>query len=552
MADVFGYLIEEEAGDHRLGEDVVNTQAFPSGALRNLRDPNNGGNRFGDRGWQPAHMDEYVNLANDEDNDYGGVHINSGIPNRAFYLFSTSAGIGDANAARVYYRALDRYLTRNSQFADLRIAVAMAARDLLGAGAEQAANDAFAAVGIGGAGGDYEEDIETNGGDRFLLLSDVAQDALYLADEDGTLISNPLANVSLLSRPSITDNGATAYFVDDQNRLRFYRFANGTLGFVETNPRTIWRNVAVSKGGRRIAVTTTAQDNKIIIIELATGQGVEYTLTNPTSAEGISTDNVLYPDVLEWEPGGEFLMYDALSRLDDGIEFWDINFLRAWDQDTDDFGEGSIIKLYRNLDDGESIGNPTFAKNSPYVIAFEEVNFTTQDFTVVATNIERGESAVVWRNGIISYPNYGVADDRIIFDAELDDVDETRVLATIMVADDKISPVGNATITVEGGHWGIFFATGERELDTGIDGPLVEDERVRVYPTVTAGLVTVETEVSTSQSPLQVFDAAGRLVKILPFFGPKSEVDLSGLRNGAYFLAVPTGGGTVIRRVIRR
>ncbi|MEO0733182.1 MAG: M4 family metallopeptidase, partial [Bacteroidota bacterium] len=219
MADIFGYLIEGEAGDYRLGEDVVNTQFFRSGALRNMRDPNNGGNRFGDRGWQPAHMDEFVTLPNDRDNDNGGVHVNSGIPNRAFVLFSESPGIGDSRAERVYYRALTQYLTRSSQFADLRIAIARAARDLFGAGAETAANNAFTAVGIGGDGGDYEEDIEVNEGDRFLLLSNPALSELALADEGGNLLNDPLVTVGLQSRPSVTDDGSTIFFVDDENRI---------------------------------------------------------------------------------------------------------------------------------------------------------------------------------------------------------------------------------------------------------------------------------------------------------------------------------------------
>ncbi|MEM9526944.1 MAG: M4 family metallopeptidase [Bacteroidota bacterium] len=304
MADIFGYLIEGETGDHRLGEDVVNTTFFRSGALRNLRDPNNGGNRFGDRGWQPAHMDEYVNLANNEDNDYGGVHVNSGIPNRAFYLFSTSAGIGDARAERVYYRALSTYLTRSSQFADLRIAVANAARDLYGTAAETAANNAFAAVGIGGEAGDFEEDIEINTGVRFLLYSDPAQETLFLADESGDILSNPLATVDILSRPSITDDGSAAFFVDAQNRLRVIDFVNNRLLFVEENPSTVWRNIAVSKDGRRIAITTTQQDNRIFIGDLDSGTTREMILTNPTTATGINTDNVRYPDILEWDPGG--------------------------------------------------------------------------------------------------------------------------------------------------------------------------------------------------------------------------------------------------------
>ena len=73
IADVFGAMIDDD--DWLIGEDIVKEAYFPSGALRNLEDPHNGDHA---NGWQPAHMDEFVDLSEDE--DYGGVHINSGIP----------------------------------------------------------------------------------------------------------------------------------------------------------------------------------------------------------------------------------------------------------------------------------------------------------------------------------------------------------------------------------------------------------------------------------------------------------------------------------------
>lgn len=41
---------------------------------------------------QPKFMSEYVDLPNDEENDWGGVHTNSGIPNHAFYKFNMKLG----------------------------------------------------------------------------------------------------------------------------------------------------------------------------------------------------------------------------------------------------------------------------------------------------------------------------------------------------------------------------------------------------------------------------------------------------------------------------
>jgi hypothetical protein len=52
---------------------------------------------------QPAHLDDYV----DTTEDNGGVHINSGIPNRAFHLTATGIGGSSAEGAgRIWYAAL--------------------------------------------------------------------------------------------------------------------------------------------------------------------------------------------------------------------------------------------------------------------------------------------------------------------------------------------------------------------------------------------------------------------------------------------------------------
>jgi Zn-dependent metalloprotease len=82
FADVFGVMIDRN--DWTLGEEVVNTQYFPSGALRSMSDPNQGGSSLNDPGYQPAHMNDLYTGSQDN----GGVHINSGIPNHAFYLLA--------------------------------------------------------------------------------------------------------------------------------------------------------------------------------------------------------------------------------------------------------------------------------------------------------------------------------------------------------------------------------------------------------------------------------------------------------------------------------
>ncbi|MGB7605060.1 MAG: M4 family metallopeptidase, partial [Lutisporaceae bacterium] len=134
MSDVFGYLIEPN--DWLMGEDVY-TPNIAGDALRSLSNP-----ELYD---QPAHMDDYYVTTS----DYGGVHTNSGIPNKAFYLAATSIN-NNTYMSNIYYRALTTYLTTTSDFEDGKAAFEQAATDLYGSTVAQKITDAFVAVGIGG------------------------------------------------------------------------------------------------------------------------------------------------------------------------------------------------------------------------------------------------------------------------------------------------------------------------------------------------------------------------------------------------------------------
>lgn len=159
MSDVFGVIVEYEVlGDSdwwRLGEDVY-TPGNPDDALRDMKNP-----ELYD---QPAHMDNYQNVTYDN----GGVHINSGIPNKAFYLIADS--IGFDKTGDIYYKALTQYLTTRSDFTDARNALLQSAADLYGSSSNEYAvvGNSYAAVGIG-------EPITT---DPTLQAATVASDSL--------------------------------------------------------------------------------------------------------------------------------------------------------------------------------------------------------------------------------------------------------------------------------------------------------------------------------------------------------------------------------------
>jgi Zn-dependent metalloprotease len=94
-SDVFAAMVDTDGDEWLIGEKSW-TPGTPGDALRNMANPAAEG--------QPGSMSEYVNTVYDG----GGVHANSGIPNRAAYLAATDPGYGIGRAAlqQIYYGAM--------------------------------------------------------------------------------------------------------------------------------------------------------------------------------------------------------------------------------------------------------------------------------------------------------------------------------------------------------------------------------------------------------------------------------------------------------------
>ena len=96
---------------------------------------------------QPAHMRDYQHV----NYDNGGVHINSGIPNHAFYRVAKEIG-GSAweKAGRIWYVALRDKLDARSNFRDAARKTSQVAGTLFGARSreQEAVRKGWAAVGI--------------------------------------------------------------------------------------------------------------------------------------------------------------------------------------------------------------------------------------------------------------------------------------------------------------------------------------------------------------------------------------------------------------------
>ncbi len=155
LADVWGSLVKQyllrqnvNTADWLIGADLLGP-SVQGIALRSMKDP---GSAFDDpvlgKDPQPGHMNDFVATWHDN----GGVHINSGIPNRAFYLAATAIG-GNAweKPAAIWYRAiLDPRVKDDTEFARFAKVTIDSASQIPNSVTSdvQAVTDAWAAVGV--------------------------------------------------------------------------------------------------------------------------------------------------------------------------------------------------------------------------------------------------------------------------------------------------------------------------------------------------------------------------------------------------------------------
>ncbi|MCU0405433.1 MAG: M4 family metallopeptidase [Ignavibacteriaceae bacterium] len=462
-ADIFGAMVDRD--DWLIGEDITKTTFSPSGALRNMSDPHNLGTSFDDY-WQPKHVSEmYIG-----DDDNGGVHINSGIGNYAYYLYATD--VTKEKAEQVFYRALTTYLKSSSQFIDFRIAVIQSAKDLYGESSIESikAANAFENVGIYEEDQiNYAQDYDINPGADFLLSYDTNVSdptTLYKSSTSGSDFV-ALTTTAMKGKVSVTDDGSVAVFVSTDNKLRALSLDPLNPGEYILSNEAFWDNIAISKDGNRLAAISTQIDTAIYVYDLISEKWAKFHLYNPTTSNSnTNAGGVLFADAIEFDNSGEFLIYDAYNVLNsttsEDIYYWDIGFINVWDNSINNFGTGKINKLYGSLPEDVSIGNPVFSKNSPYIIGFDYFDSFNSVYAILGTNILTGDLEIITTNSILGYPSYSKNDDKLTYSA-LNTSDE-EIVAVINLGLNKISSSGSPSVLINDAKWPVYYATGIRAL----------------------------------------------------------------------------------------
>ncbi len=398
FADVFAVMIDRE--DFLLGEDVVRTGHI---ALRDLANPSNPQVLSP----QPSHMSQYQNLPIEQDN--GGVHINSGIPNRAAYLLISA--IGREKAERIFYRALANYLTRTSEFIDCRRAVIRAAQELYGQTEANAAAQAYDAVGIldgGGSGGGSGNEVPpVSGGTQYIALIAGTQGEIGIINlatgQSGILsTSDPRTRVLVaqdgypLSQLSTARNGSRIWFINQRGRIAVADLAQGQffeLPLYISQPGDL-RNICVSADERIAGVLSAYADRSLYLTD---GQQLARIELLPVSMDGPNTSTLLYADVMSWSPNPRqpriaFDGFNVLPFAGDTLAYWNIYEMQFVQQ-------GStitpVIIPLANPNFGYSLGNITYSNTDPDLVSFNALEHQTGGFYLVVAYWQTGQIGVL-------------------------------------------------------------------------------------------------------------------------------------------------------------
>ena len=456
FSDIFGEMAEAfhfGSNDWLMGTSMK-TQ------LRNMADPSSKD--------QPGKMSEFRNLGSQ---DNGGVHVNSGIINHAYYFLTEGlqGGIGRGDAEKIFYRALTTYLMQNSQFIDCRLAAVRAAKDLFGDTSVQAQRTAaaFDAVEIFDTQPTPPppDTPKVNAADSTLFIYGNPSTGFVLTRREAAL-NDPVQgrflgnNFAVGRPPSVNGAGDLAVYVTSDNDCSLVR--TDGQGENKVGVPGVVHSVAMSPDrshfGFVLRDSRGQPDNFITVLDVVTpnAQPKTYTLLEPAN-DGAPIGTIVNADTMAFTADGRFLVYDALDALTapNGTQIGVFSIYAL------DLGTGNIFSLVPPIRQ-YNIGNPSLSKTNDNFMTFEAVKIDTGASTILTVNLNSGKATAVATSNTVAFPTYTGADNGIVFGfANPNGAPGTGIsLALEGLADDRQTPVGNATIWLQDGGYPFIYRRG--------------------------------------------------------------------------------------------
>ena len=390
FADIFGVMIERENWiiGERLNNDGTYFRSLANPKLKN----------------DPGHMTDFLYT----ENDYGGVHTNSGISNRAFYLLAqglTDEGLGTSiglvKAEKLAYQTMIG-LTQFSEFYDAAILMQSKASALYGMDSAEftAVTKAWEQVGVlveESVVSDSSDSVETfslNAGDDlvvYLYPRDGTMDDLFDEEYDiyvdtvnlpfaGRVSSGsygPINDVPVkFQKPSISTRASgfarVSYIGTDNYAYSSFLFDGYEDIKVEISDVN---NETYSADGRMIATNYNSSSvwgqKKISVWDSQNATLTFFEILGPDYSQGSFRSSVEMVDAIHWDPTGTELIFDYLTcrPVPDAEceKFWSIGILNI--------KTGRVRYPFPNANSLIDIGFPAFSKTRKDVIIFDYHNW---------------------------------------------------------------------------------------------------------------------------------------------------------------------------------
>ncbi len=376
-------------------------------------------------GPQPKKMSEFVNTQQDN----GGVHVNSGIINHAYYQLAkglASGAIGIPKAEAIYYRALATKLQQSSNFVDCRLTCIKSAEEIHGAGSAeaQAVGKAFDVVEI------FDQQAppppqplpETSGADSAVVAFDYIDGFRYLGRREsalgdptlGTFLS--LVTIAPGTRPAVTGDGTLAVCVSSDYDGVFLNTMTGASQFFDLSGEVA--SVAVSADATVYGLVfqdpfSGVRDNRIDVYDSKTSRWTSYELKNPTLDGGL-TDTVLFADAIDFTADGAIMVYDALNLIKNasGQEL-----SRTYSFYLMDLKTRAVASLFTPNPD-LNLGNPSFGQRHNNFLTFEIDNTNEGMSTIVAVDMASKSGTTLGKVPdvvSVAFPSWFGNDEAVLF-----------------------------------------------------------------------------------------------------------------------------------------
>ncbi len=458
LADVFGEAIERAVTGSN--DWILGTELRDPYSKRNMKQPHL--LQWAPGRPYPTKMSEYVDLPLDENN--GGVHINSSIINRAFYLLAEGLddAIGMASAARIFHRANTVYLLPGSGFADMRRAAIRSAKDLYPdeSSKREAVEEAFDAVEIleGPLAPQPPPREPVDAEDSVVMI--IPRDGRYYLGRREKARGDPEEGVYLTRtpvqprRPAVSANGDIVAFIDEGFDLCFIG-ADGLRGEECLDEPGLFHSVAVSPDTRAISYIPRDREtgearSSICVIRL---DGTEDYFCHPLRAaemDGSPMNIVVYADAMDFTADNRFLIYDAMNRatLTSGqqIEVWSIYAL--------DLESGTTIPMLPPMP-GLDLAFPSLSDIDPALITFDA--FSADGNQVFIGSLETGELVTIADTENYAIPALSGDDTALIYSVMESEYSMSLYRVGIGRESQAVRPLGEPVMWLAGGGAGVIY-----------------------------------------------------------------------------------------------